>query len=163
LQPAITPARVAAVPEVSPPRAPARVKREDPGVEAGNDEERDPVGARLNIQRGRSALAEGRIVPARAAFERALSADPRSVAALDGLTATVFEMSNYDEVVYFANRAIKAGTRSAETYHCLGMVSFKLGRVSDALHAYLKAKALDPSIPGIDEEISRSRAMLGQR
>jgi tetratricopeptide (TPR) repeat protein len=153
------------VPEVTPSHPPARARprNEDLAAEAGADEGRDPVGARLFVQRGRAALAEGRIVPARAAFEGALTADPRNVAALDGLTATVFEMSNYDEVVYFANRAIRAGTRSAETYHYLGMVSFKLGRASDALHAYQKARALDPSLPGIDEEIASTREKLGHR
>jgi tetratricopeptide (TPR) repeat protein len=114
------------------------------------------------VQRGRAALADGRVVPARAEFELALAADPRNVAALDGLTATVFELSKYDEVVFFANRAIRLGTRSAETYRYLGMASFRLSRLSDAFRAYQRAKALDPTLPGIDAEINAVRTKMGK-
>jgi tetratricopeptide (TPR) repeat protein len=133
-------------------------------VDTDPDEpDRDPAAARQYVQRGRAALEEGRFGPARSEFERALAADPRNAAALDGLTATVFELSNYEEVVHFATRAIRVGTRSADTYHYLGMASFRLGRLSDALRAYQKAKVLNPGMAGLDSDIRTVRGKLGEQ
>jgi len=48
----------------------------------------------------------------------------------------------------------------AETYHLLGMASLRSGRLSDALRAYQKAKALNPSLSSIDADIKDARARM---
>jgi serine/threonine protein kinase len=137
-------------------------RREEPSGDTGKDQEdRDPAAARAAVARGRAALADGRILPAKSEFEAALAADPRNVPALDGITAALFELANYEEVVFYANRAIHYGSRSADTYHLLGMASSRLARLSDALRAYQKARTLNPALPGIDTDIATVKAKMG--
>jgi tetratricopeptide (TPR) repeat protein len=157
----VTTTHTAPPPETIGTRPTSRPRREEPSTPT-DDGERDPAASRQYVAAGKAAYLEGRYGPARSAFERALAADPRNVAALDGLTATVFEMSRYEDVVYFGNRASHAGSRNPQTYQLLGMASARLGRLSDALRAYNKAKQLDPSLP-VDGYIKDIRSKMDGR
>jgi tetratricopeptide (TPR) repeat protein len=127
-----------------------------------SSEPRDPVASRRASQRGLSALEAGRIEEAKGEFERAVAADSRNVVAIGGLAEVAFERARYEEAAYYANRACRLTSRSTKYLMLLADSSFRIDRYSDALKAYQRAKALDPSIEGIDARIRMVEAKLGK-
>jgi serine/threonine protein kinase len=140
------------------PRPPVR-RRDEAGEEA--DEPRDPVASRIAAQRGVQVMGEGRLDQAKAEFERAVAADSRNVTAIGGLAEVAFERAKYEEAAYYAGRACRLTPRSTKYLVLLADASFKIGRLSDALKFYNRARALDPTIVGIDARIKNAQTRLG--
>jgi serine/threonine protein kinase len=158
-RPAATPQGPTPASNAGTPRPAARVRREDPSEDAA--EPRDPAASRRAAQLGQEALEAGRFEEAKAEFERAVAADSRNVTAIGGLAEVAFERARYEEAAYYANRAVRLN-RSTKYLMLLADSSFRIGRFSDALVAYQRAKNMDPSIEGIDTRIKNVQAKLGR-
>jgi tetratricopeptide (TPR) repeat protein len=141
-------------------RAGTRVRREDHAEDVA--ELRDPAASRQAAQRGREALDSGRLEEAKAEFERAVAADPRNVIAIGGLADVAYERSHYADAAYFASRVCRLSPRSTKYWKLQGDASFKLGRLSDALNFYQRARAIDPELEGLDERIKMVQEKLGK-
>jgi serine/threonine protein kinase len=141
-------------------RTGARVRRDEHGEES--TELRDPVASRQAAQRGKEALDSGRLEEAKVEFERAVAADPRNVMAIGGLADVAFERSDYSNAAYFASRVCRFSPRSTKYWTLQGDASFKLGRLSDALSCYQRARSIDPELEGLDERIKMVQERLGR-
>jgi tetratricopeptide (TPR) repeat protein len=145
------------------PRSAGRVRtHEDPVPAEKGDRPRDPSASREAALRGRAALEAGAYEQARTDFERAIALDQRNVVALAGLAAVQFERAKYEEAAYFAARAARGLPKSTSNFMVLGKASFRLARYSDALRAYERVKALDPTNEEVEALLSKVRRLLGQ-
>ncbi len=103
---------------------------------------RDPATARTLIAQAQSAEAAGNRQQAETLYNRALEADSRNLAALDGLASIAFRKANYAQSVKHLQRAVKLGSRNADRWLALGDSYFKTVRYAEARGAYERAQEL---------------------
>jgi len=107
------------------------------------------------LARGREYLSRGSHDDnerALSLFERILDAEPDNVGALTGLSfAYGHRATKYDygtaaalRAEAFARKALRAAPREALSWHALGFSLDSQGRITEALHAYEQAIAIDP-------------------
>lgn len=90
------------------------------------------------------ALESERIEAARAAYERAVAADPTHVNANLNLGRLLHEAGCLEDAEHAYRSAIAAGVSDALLWYNLGVLLTDRGRKKEALEAYEKALRLDP-------------------
>jgi tRNA A-37 threonylcarbamoyl transferase component Bud32 len=131
---------------------------------AANDETpraavRDPAAAAALVAQGERARDAGRLGEAEQLFERALDADPRSHAALIGLSDVEFHRGDYTRAASFAKKAVRLAPRRAQYRVKLGDAYFKGFHYDDARAEYLEAQAL--GFEGAVGRLAKVDAKLG--
>lgn len=127
-----TPAPKAEAPAPRTPAAEARPLAEAPAR---------PRTAAAELRRAKRARAVGRLDQAKTHYHRAIEADPRSLAALDGLATIHYDAGQYTDSVRYARLAADRGPRDGRRWLLLGDAYFKVLRYADAIEAYERAKA----------------------
>lgn len=142
---ASTPTVVAAQAEPPPSAAdpqPATAQPETSTEPPADARTRDPAEAAQLVAAGNRARDSGRLADARKAFERALALDPRSHAALIGLSDVAFHGGDQARAANYARKAIKLAPRIADYRIRLGDAYFKAFRYEDARAEYVEAQRL---------------------
>jgi tetratricopeptide (TPR) repeat protein/tRNA A-37 threonylcarbamoyl transferase component Bud32 len=98
--------------------------------------------ARQLVRKGNRALAAGDRDDAAKAFDRALGLDPRSAAAMRGLSDVHFDHGDYDRALHYARRSTQIEPSSGAGYLRLGDAYFKVLDRSAARRAYERAYEL---------------------
>jgi tetratricopeptide (TPR) repeat protein len=93
---------------------------------------------------GKSHYLANRFGLAIACFEKALSIDPRSVAALNAIGAAYDDLHRYDIAMTYYDKAVAIEPMSADTYNNIGVSLMAAGKREDANAAFAKAATLDP-------------------
>lgn len=101
--------------------------------------ERRPGNAWGHYMLGLSAWKSGNPGKAEAAFEKALSIDPRHVKSLVNLSRVVIDQTRYDDAIERLTRAAEIAPESAEVHRLLGRTYGSVGRVNEAEQAYRRA------------------------
>jgi len=113
-----------------------------PTVGASTSPQRDPTLAGDLVRRGRAAQKAGKLAEATQLFERALAHDPRSHAALIGLSDVHFHKGEHARASAFARKAVKLAPNDARYRLKLGDAYFKMFRYEEASSEYAKAEQL---------------------
>ena len=100
---------------------------------------RDPQRALQALAEGRTALAQGDLSTALAAFNRALKFDRGNTGALLGLGELHYERGEYHKARTFAKRATAVSPRSGRAWILLGDACFKVLDYDAARDAYTRA------------------------
>ncbi|MCK5798819.1 MAG: tetratricopeptide repeat protein, partial [Deltaproteobacteria bacterium] len=112
------------------------------------------------IREGRSQLQKGGYGKAKAAFLKALAANPRSANAQGGLGEVAFELGNYALASKHLRAAVRLNPRSGRYLVMLGNVYFKQGKIGAAVKQYRQALKFNPhnraARTGIEAAIRRS-------
>ena len=122
----------------------------------------DPVAASQWVASGNSKLAAGQLAEARNAFERAVTADSGSHAALAGLAEVAYNESEYTRAVLAAKRAITLAPKVAAYRMLLGKSFYKLLRYEDSIKQWKKALELDPSNAAAQKNIEMAERRMGE-
>ena len=145
---------------------------EESGSESGEDVDVEPAVVETDEDRERAAVAKqladarrdlskSRYALAVRGFEAVLAADPRSVAAMEGLAQASFERGDYDVAARFAAKAAARRPRVARLHMLLGDAYYKTFRYRKALQAYHEAEALGDKTA--KRAISKVEARLAER
>jgi serine/threonine-protein kinase len=121
----------------------------------------DPLVAGQWVASGNSKLAAGQLAEARNAFERAVTADSASHAALAGLAEVAYNESEYTRAVLAAKRAISLAPKVAAYRMLLGKSFYKLLRYEDAIKQWKKALDLDPANAAAQKNIEMAERRMG--
>jgi tetratricopeptide (TPR) repeat protein len=105
--------------------------------------ERRPGNAWGHYMLGLSAWKSGDPGKAEAAFEKALSIDPRHVKSLVNLSRVVIDQKRHDDAIERLTRAAEIAPESAEVHRLLGRTYGSMGRVDEAEQAYSRALELN--------------------
>ncbi len=130
--------------------------------EAAPEKVGDPVLAGQWVQSGNNKLAAGQLAEARTAFERAVTADSRSHAALAGLAEVAYNESDYTRAVLAAKRAIALAPKVAAYRMLLGKSFYKLLRYEDAIKQWRRALELDPTNAAARKNIEMAERRMGE-
>jgi serine/threonine protein kinase len=123
---------------------------------------RDPKQAAQWIEAGNQHLVAGALTEARTAFERAVTADSASHAALAGLAEVAYNESDYTRAVLAAKRAIVLAPLTAQYRMLLGKSYYKMLRYEDAIKQWEKALELDPANTAAQKNIEMARRRMGE-
>lgn len=93
---------------------------------------------------GLSAWRSGQLERARAAFDDALTLDPRHVKSLVNLSRVLLESDKPAEAKPYLATAIEVDPGSSDAYRVLGRTEMLLGNADAALESYRSALAIDP-------------------
>lgn len=105
--------------------------------------ERRPGNAWGHYMLGLSAWKSGDPGKAEAAFEKALSIDPRHVKSLVNFSRVVIGQKRHDDAIERLTRAAEIAPESAEVHRLLGRTYGSMGRVDEAEQAYSRAIELN--------------------
>jgi len=92
-------------------------------------------------------FVSGRLAEAAAKYQAIVNVDPSSVAAQVGLIRTYLILQKLEEATAAANAAVAALPNTSLVMTTMGDLQFRLGKISDAERAYIKAQKLDPKDP----------------
>lgn len=135
---------------------------DEPGGEPEPTEaERDDAAVAQQLADARRDLSKSRYAVAVRGFEAVLAADPRNVAAMEGLAQASFERGDYDVAARFAAKAVARRPRAARLHMLLGDAYYKTFRYRKALHAYREAEGLGDETA--KRAISKVEARLAER
>ena len=98
-------------------------------------------------------------------IQRALQSDPNNGAYLDSLGWVEYRQGKYEQSLSDLLRAVqKIAHDDAVVYEHLGDTYLKLGRTTQAVEAWQKAKGLDPKNKNLAEKIenTKTKAELGE-
>ncbi len=113
---------------------------------AGQSTRRRSQEASALAKQGAQARSNGDLAEAKTLFHRALAADRRNLAALDGLGSIAFSDADYTASVNFLERAVRTGSRSPSRWISLGDAYFKTLRYDDARQSYERARELGSTV-----------------
>ncbi|MCA9710668.1 MAG: tetratricopeptide repeat protein, partial [Myxococcales bacterium] len=116
--------------------------------------------AAAEAKAGRAALARGDDEAAEKAFHRALNEDPRSLAALLGLSELYFDRGAYQKSLGYARKATEVAPRSGSAHLQRGDACFKVHRYDEARQAYRRAAELGH--PGAARALDRLTQRVGE-
>ena len=139
-------------PEVEPAVAETELETED---------EREQAAVAEQLADARRDLSKSRYASAVRGFEAVLAADPRNVAAMEGLAQASFERGDYDVAARFAAKAVARRPRAARLHMLLGDAYYKTFRYRKALHAYREASGLGDETA--KRAITKVEARLAER
>jgi cytochrome c-type biogenesis protein CcmH/NrfG len=122
----------------------------------------DPILASQWVAAGNGKLAAGNLGEARNAFQRAVSADPSSHAALAGLAEVAYNESDYTRSVLAAKRALILQPKSVQYRMLLAKSYYKLLRYDDAIKQWQKVLELDPSNAAAQKNIEMAETRKGE-
>lgn len=105
---------------------------------------------------GKSHYLANRLGLAIACFERALAADPGSVATLNAIGAAYDDLHRYDIAMAYYDKALEIDPLSADTYNNMGVSLIGAGRREEADAAFARAARLDPQNPTVRENVARA-------
>lgn len=98
---------------------------------------------RTLLSEARRLLGAGDIQRARDAFIQVLTADPQSIAALNGLAECAFITGNVDTADQYALRALQLAPNDIETLNNAGVILYQRGEYAKAEQALLRAVTND--------------------
>ncbi|MEM9454361.1 MAG: serine/threonine-protein kinase [Myxococcota bacterium] len=121
---------------------------------------RRPGEARTLATQAQRVRRDGDLDRAEILFHRALAADRRSLAALDGLGSIAFSRAQYEKSVKYFERAAQLGPSKASRWISLGDAYFKNLRYEDAAAAYERARDRGSAVAGgridkVDRKLGR--------
>jgi tetratricopeptide (TPR) repeat protein/tRNA A-37 threonylcarbamoyl transferase component Bud32 len=161
--PAAEPTEAPAAPVAEPAKS---GKKRAGGAETNSDKDdgapRDRAASATAATEGAAALARGDFAGARAAFDRAVRADPSNPEAVAGLAEVAFEKARYTEALDYGRRAARLQPRAPKPHIVVGDAYFKLLRYDEARGAYQRALTLAPNDEGIKARLARVKARLGE-
>lgn len=95
-------------------------------------------------------------------IQRALQADPKNGAFLDSLGWVEYRQGKYEQALNDLLRAVQNMPHDDAVVHeHLGDTYLKLGRATEALEAWQKARRLDPNNKNLPEKIENAKAKAG--
>lgn len=103
--------------------------------------------------RGRAAHRIGEHGLAQEAFRRAIALDGTNGPALGALGSYHLERKEYREAAHLLTRATVHEPRNPQYFLWLGMALRHLGQYQQALEALWQSESVDPSLPGLAEEL----------
>jgi predicted TPR repeat methyltransferase len=101
----------------------------------------------------------GRLEDAEQFYRRALALEPTHLHGLRLLARLFTETRRFDQALPLLEKALRVAPEDAETHYRLGLVLEGLGRDTDALAAYRRARAFKPDHPGV---LSAGGALLSR-
>lgn len=120
------------------------------------------TGARsAEIGRGWMRLADGACQEARAAFEKALAANPADAEALEGAGVAALRLGDVDGAAGRFREALKAG-ETADRRLLLGVALNRSRQPGQALAEFDRSRELGGDGPGLRNAMGLSRLMLGE-
>jgi LytR cell envelope-related transcriptional attenuator/Tetratricopeptide repeat len=111
-------------------------------------------------ERGKAHYAGGRFGLAVKQFEMALSQDPKSVEALNGLAASFDQLKRFELAERYYLRALTLEPDNAQTLNNLGYSYLMQGRYDLALANLQDAYRLDPMTPRVQDNLQQAQASL---
>jgi eukaryotic-like serine/threonine-protein kinase len=156
--------RGAAMVDAAPPVVDASPPREV-GVTSGptsGSAARDRRSTRDNakqwIEKGKTALAEGRLDEAKTSFERAIAADRRAHAAFGGLAEVSHDRSDFSGAIVAAKKAIALAPRNVAYRMTLAKAYYQLMRYDDAIQQWQKVLEVEPTNALAKKNIEMAKA-----
>ncbi|MEW6348890.1 MAG: tetratricopeptide repeat protein [Thermodesulfobacteriota bacterium] len=121
---------------------------------------RVPDSAVLRSQLGMMWYRLGNVQEALAHFNEALTLDSRWVEALVYKAEILLERGGVDEAIALANRALQVYP-DPQAYHLLGVANAMQGRFDDAVAQFEAAARLNPSLPGLRDNLANALSDAG--
>ena len=119
----------------------------------------DPARAEMLVLEAEAARRRGALSEAKRLFHQALSAHPRNVAALGGLSNLAFDEGEYGQAVDYGERAVKLASKDPTYRLRLGDAYFKVLRFGEARDQYTAAAELGH--PRAQERLDKLQEKLG--
>jgi arylsulfatase A-like enzyme/Tfp pilus assembly protein PilF len=115
----------------------------------------DPQSFDVALVRGRVFQAEGRLIEALAAYERAAELNPANPGARLAALQLASELKRFGVAEAQARHLLEIGYQPARTHVALGQLAEMQGRVAEAERHYQAALALEPGLPMAHEALQR--------
>lgn len=116
-----------------------------------------------HVLKGHAYRELGWVEDALAQYERALAVDPGYRTALEHLATGRFGQKRYREALELGRRLAEAYPDSGQYQSAIGIALYHLGQPEQALNAFERALALDPSLETAREGLKMMRQVLKQR
>ncbi len=95
------------------------------------------------LNKGNTALANGKLADAATAYQDALRADPKNPSAFAGLAWTRLQQGSLDEAEATLNKSLTIDANNATAHYMLGVTYFRRDKTNEAMKAFEKSLALD--------------------
>ena len=116
-----------------------------------------------HVLKGHAYREMGWLEDALAQYERALAVDPGYRTALEHLATGRFGQKRYREALKLGRRLAEAYPDSGQYQSAIGIALYHLGQPEQALNAFERALALDPSLETAREGLKMMRQVLKER
>jgi tetratricopeptide (TPR) repeat protein len=108
------------------------------------------------------AMQSGKAPAASKILRKHLSQNPADVEALHLLGVITYQMGKPDDAAGYIGKAVAAGTNNPSHYANWGLALKAAGRLAEALEAYDKAVAMDPTAAPVWNDRGNTLSTLGQ-
>ncbi|MEM1445543.1 MAG: tetratricopeptide repeat protein [Planctomycetota bacterium] len=116
--------------------------------------------ANESFARGVELLGEDRLDEARQEFSDAIDLDPEFAEARNQLAITHYLIGNYESSIRACEFCVSLMPCHFGATAGMGHACVQLGRLSDALQHYRRAKAIYPAMPGLQEHLASLQERL---
>jgi len=111
---------------------------------------------------GSSLITEHNLPEAEAAYRRALSLDPQSSLAWDGLGLVHYDAGRLTDARQALSRAVALGAENSHALFHLALVDEREGKLADAAAGYRRAVDLSPDDADMTRHLATALGMLGR-
>ncbi len=112
-----------------------------------------------HIHLGGILATKGDFTGAAAHYQTALSLEPGSLKALDGVARLAQTQGNHEDAIEPLRSILRERPNHAPAHNSLGNVLMQLGRYREAAECYQAAATLRPDLAGLRQNLEKARAM----